>query len=251
MKVLKYILFAGLFALGLASCENTKREKTQDEIEQAWPSTITTMEAGDFVLVKRDTLGFTMGTKTVKLNKSFYMCTKEVTQAQWEAIMKNNPSDNEFIKEGANTDNCPVNNITLNEAKAFVKALNTATGRKFAIPTQQQWEWAAIGGKLSNGFIYSGSNTSAEVAWSAIDYNDLSLSEVAKLKANELGLYDMSGNVAEWTSTSNIVRGGHYETANVEELNVRNRDKSADANYAIGLRLIIEEPLSTELIQAQ
>ena len=91
MKVLKYILFAGLFTLGLASCENTKREKTQDEIEQAWPSTITTMEAGDFVLVKRDTLGFTMGTKTVKLNKSFYMCTKEVTQAQWEAIMNNNP----------------------------------------------------------------------------------------------------------------------------------------------------------------
>jgi formylglycine-generating enzyme required for sulfatase activity len=261
MKTLKYILFASLFVFGLASCEKAgdqpgdEPQKTQDEIEAAWPSSITTAEAGNFILVSRPQEGYTMGDnnlpsapeQSVQLNKSFYMCTTEVTQAQWKAIMGSNPSDNEFIKEGANTDNCPVNNITLNEAKAFVKALNEATGRKFAIPTQQQWEWAAIGGKLSNGFIYSGSNISAEVAWSAIDYNDQTLSEVAKLKANELGLYDMSGNVAEWTSTTNVIRGGHYETATVEELNVRNRDKSADANYAIGLRLIIEEPLSTEL----
>ncbi len=265
MKTLKYILFASLFVLGLASCEKAgdqpgdEPQKTQDEIEAAWPSSITTAEAGNFILVSRPQEGYTMGDnslpsapeQSVQLNKSFYMCTTEVTQAQWKAIMGSNPSDNETIKEGANTDNCPVNEITLNEAKAFVKALNTATGRKFAIPTQQQWEWAAIGGKLSNGYIYSGSNTSAEVAWSAIDYNDLSLSEVAKLKANELGLYDMSGNVAEWTSTSNIVRGGHYETDNIEDLNVRSRTIYADKSYLIGLRLIIEEPLSTELIQVQ
>lgn len=261
MKTLKYILFASLFVFGLVSCEKAgdqpgdEPQKTQDEIEAAWPSSITTAEAGNFILVSRPQEGYTMGDnnlpsapeQSVQLNKSFYMCTTEVTQAQWKAIMGSNPSDNEFIKEGANTDNCPVNNITYADATKFVKALNEATGRKFAIPTQQQWEWAAIGGKLSNGFIYSGSNISAEVAWSAIDYNDQTLSEVAKLKANELGLYDMSGNVAEWTSTTNVIRGGHYETATVEELNVRNRDKSAAANYAIGLRLIIEEPLSTEL----
>jgi formylglycine-generating enzyme required for sulfatase activity len=249
MKVLKYILFAGLFTLGLASCENTKREKTQDEIEQAWPSTITTMEAGDFVLVKRDTLGFTMGTKTVKLNKSFYMCTKEVTQAQWEAIMNNNPSDNEFIKEGANKANCPVNNITHAQATEFIKALNQATGRKFALPSEAQWEWAAIGGKLSNGYAFSGSDNSAEVAWSAIDY-DATLNEVGQLKPNELGIYDMSGNIEEWTSTSKVTRGGHYETSSAEQLNVRYSNRNSfNSSYAIGLRLIIEEPLDIELIK--
>jgi formylglycine-generating enzyme required for sulfatase activity len=267
MKTLKYILFASLFAIGLVSCEKPGEptpaeqpnieppQKTQDEIEVLWPDSIITAEAGEFILVSRPQNGYTMGDNNlqyapeqlVQLNKSFYMCTTEVTQAQWKAIMGTNPSDNEFIKEGANTDNCPVNNISLKEAQNFVKALNTATGRKFAIPTQQQWEWAAIGGKLSNDYTYSGSNTSAEVAWSAIDYSDQSLSEVAKLKANELGLYDMSGNVAEWTSSTNIIRGGHYETINIEELNVRHRGTSSEANYAIGLRLIIEEPLETEL----
>lgn len=271
MKTLKYILFAALFVVGLTACENKGdelkpeggndtppvQEKTQDEIEAEWPDSIFTAEAGDFILVSRPQDGYVMGDnnipyateQTVKLSKSFYMCTTEVTQAQWFAIMGTNPSDNEFIKEGANTDNCPVNNISYKDATAFVKALNEITGRKFAIPSQQQWEWAAIGGKLSNGFTYSGSNNSADVAWSAIDYSDQTLSEVAKLQPNELGLFDMSGNVAEWTSTTNIVRGGHYETANAEELNVRYRQKATEGNYAIGLRLIIEEPLESELVK--
>lgn len=252
MKALKYILFASLFVAGLTSCENDI--DPQDKIEKKWPATISTAEAGDFVLVYRPQEGYTFGDndiaasaeKTAKLSKSFYMCTKEVTQAQWKAVMGKNPSDNEFVKKGANTDNCPVNNITYKEATAFVKALNEATGRKYAIPKEEQWEWAAIGGKLSNGFTYSGSNVSAEVAWTAIDY-DATLNEVAQLLPNELGLYDMSGNVEEWTSSSNITRGGHYETTNPEELNVRHRNKSGDASYAIGLRLIIEEPLSTEI----
>ena len=256
MKAIKYLLFASLFVVGLSSCEpQPEPEKTQDEIEATWPTSISTAEAGNFILVYRPQEGFTMGDnsldasqeKTVNLRKSFYMCTTEVTQAQWKAIMNNNPSDNEFIKEGANTDNCPVNNISLKEAKAFVAALNAATGRKYAIPSEQQWEWAAIGGKLSNGYKYSGSDNSAEVAWSAIDY-DATLNEVAKLKANELGLYDMSGNVEEWTNSSNATRGGHYETTNADELNVRYRHKSGlESSYAIGLRLIIEEPLSTEI----
>lgn len=255
MKALKYILFASLFVVGLTSCE--KKEKTQDEIEAKWPTSISTPEAGDFVLVYRPQEGYTFGDddviasveKTVQLSKSFYMCTKEVTQAQWKAFMNKNPSDNEFVKQGANTDNCPVNNITYNEAKAFVKALNDATGRKYAIPKEEQWEWAAIGGKLSNGYTYSGSNNSAEVAWSAFDYPDATLNEVAKLLPNELGLYDMSGNVEEWTSSSNITRGGHYETTKPEELNVRSRSKCSGSSYATGLRLIIEEPLSTEILK--
>ena len=257
MKALKYFLLASLFVIGLNSCENQEEVKDNKptEIEDTWPTTISTQEAGDFVLVLKPQDKFTMGDsnlvstleKTVTIEKSFYMCKTEVTQAQWKAIMKSNPSDNEFISQGANTDNCPVNNITYSDAKAFVKALNEATGRKFAIPTEQQWEWAAIGGRLSNGYTYSGSNNHAEVAWSSINQEGV-LNEVAKLKANELGIYDMSGNVDEWTTTSKLTRGGNYETKNTDELNVRYRNKfGLDASYSIGLRLIIEEPLSTEI----
>ena len=277
MKVIKYIIGLSALLVGLTSCEGFGKEKTQDQIEQKWPEIIRTAEAGDFVLVRRDTAGFTMGdanlatsspAHTVKFSKSFYMCKTEVTQAQWKAVMASNPSDNEgLIKEGTNVDNCPVNNISIEEAQEFVAALNAITGRKFAIPTEAQWEWAAMGGKLSNGYTFSGSNEMSEVAWNV--YNSESyLNEVGKLKSNELGIYDMSGNVEEWvadkyaayksaevtdptggTSGSNYVtRGGNLLDNNADILSVkaRNKTKGTDKKYTIGLRLIIEEPLSTD-----
>ncbi len=276
MKAIKYIIGISLLLTGLTSCEGLNKEKTQDEIEQKWPATITTVSAGDFVLVKRDTTGFTMGdenlvtsspTHTVKFSKSYYICTTEVTQAQWAAIMQTNPSDNIDAAEGANTDNLPVNNITLDEAKLFVEALNIATGRKFAIPTEAQWEWAAIGGTLSNNYSFSGSDNISEVASISGELN-----EVAKFKANELGIYDMTGNVEEWTAdkygnysastatdptgaktgTFYVSRGGHYEYgSDAELLNVksRNKIKGIEKSYVRGLRLILEEPLDTELVK--
>lgn len=260
MKVIKYFLALSIAVLGFTSCDNgepkddattnpgqeqpTPPAPTQDEIEQLWPDSIITAEVGEFILVKRDTT-------SNKLRASFYMCTKEVTQAQWEAIMGTNPSDNEYIKEGANIKNCPVNNIKYSEAKAFVKALNEITGRKFAIPSETQWEWAAMGGLLSNGYKYSGSDTTSEVAWSAVDY-DYTLNEVAQLQPNELGIYDMSGNIAEWTSASNTIRGGHYETEDPEELEVTYSSKmNVDAPYIVGIRLILEEPLESELLDEE
>ncbi len=281
MKAIKYMLALSALILGFTSCENKKVEKTQAEIEQQWPESITTAEVGNFVLVKRDENGFTMGSSDlatsspehlVKFSKSYYMCTTEVTQAQWKAIMGTNPSDNEgIINNGTNTDNCPVNNISIDDAKKFVEALNTATGRKFAIPTEAQWEWAAMGGILSNGYTYSGSNELSEVAWTASN-SDAYLNEVGKLKANELGIYDMTGNVEEWTAdrfskyTSSevtdptgsksgskyAVRGGHFENPEdpgLFSIKARTEVKSADKVYTRGLRLIIEEPLSTELKQ--
>lgn len=278
MKAIKYILALGLFATGLTSC--VKEPPTQEEIEAKWPATINTITAGDFVLVKRDTLGFTMGDAslvtsspehTVKFSKSYYMCTTEVTQAQWKSVMLINPSDNEgLIKEGTNPDNCPVNNITLDDAKQFVEALNLMTGRKFAIPTEAQWEWAAMGGINSTGYTFSGSNELSEVAWNASN-SDSYLNEVGKLKANELGIYDMTGNVEEWVadrygaykaaealdptgSTSGtyyVTRGGSFNDSDAELLSVkaRNKNKNTDKKYIRGLRLILEEPLPTELVK--
>ena len=146
-------------------------------------------------------------------------------------------------------------------------ALNAATGRTFAIPTEAQWEWAAMGGKLSNGYTLSGSNEMSEVAWNSTN-SESYLNEVGKLKANELGIYDMSGNVEEWVAdkyatykatevtdptggTSGnfyVSRGGNLLDSNADILSVRarNKNKNTDKKYTIGLRLIIEEPLSTD-----
>lgn len=276
MKSIKYFLALGLFITGLTSCE--KEPPTQDEIEAKWPAAITTIEAGDFVLVKRSADGFTMGDAflatsspehLVKLSKSYYMCKTEVTQAQWKAIMGTNPSDNEgIIASGTNTDNCPVNNISQNDAQDFIKALNAATGRKYALPTEAQWEWAAMGGNLSAGNMFSGSNDMNEVAWTALS-SDGYLNEVGKLKANELGIYDMTGNVEEWTAdryseyneaeatdptgatsgANYVTRGGHFYDSDADILSIRarNKNKNSDKKYTRGLRLVILEPLSTEL----
>lgn len=275
MKAIKYILALGLFVTGLTSC--VKEPPTQEEIEAKWPATISTT-IGDFVLVKRDTLGFTMGDASlatsspehlVKFSKSYYMCTTEVTQAQWKNVMLENPSDNEgLIKDGTNADNCPVNNITLEEAQLFVDALNLLTGRKFAIPTEAQWEWAAMGGTNSTGYKFSGSDNLSDVAWTAANSEGY-LNEVGKLTPNELGIYDMTGNVEEWTAdkygaykatealdptgaatgTYYSVRGGHAYDNDADILNIksRNKVKGTDKKYIRGLRLILEEPLSSEL----
>jgi formylglycine-generating enzyme required for sulfatase activity len=274
MKIFKYILVLSATILVFAACEKKESEP------EKWPETITT-EYGTFVLVNTNTKGFTMGSAniasaapehTVKLSKSYYMCTTEVTQAQWVKILGTNPSDNEgIIKEGTNPDNCPVNNISIDDAKAFVEALNAATGRKFAIPTEAQWEWAAMGGVKSNGYAYSGSNKLSEVAWTASNSEDY-LNEVGLLTANELGIYDMTGNVQEWTadkfskytaaevtdpkgSTSGskyAVRGGNFgdpDDLGILSVKARLEIKGTEKSYVRGLRLILTEPLQSELVQ--
>ena len=121
---------------------------------------------------------------------SFYIGKYEVTQALWKAVMGSNPS----VWKG---DNLPVENVSWNDCQTFLRKLNAMTGKNFRLPTEAEWEFAARGGNRSRGYQYSGSNVLSDVAW----YDDNSGSKthnVGTKAPNELGIYDMLGNVWEW-----------------------------------------------------
>jgi len=115
----------------------------------------------------------------------------EVTQALWLAVMGSNPSNN------TGNLNCPVENVTWNDCQTFISKLNEITGKNFRLPTEAEWEFAARGGNNSKGFIYAGSDNINEVAWH-LNNSGGQTHAVATKSANELGLYDMTGNVCEW-----------------------------------------------------
>lgn len=123
---------------------------------------------------------------------SYYICKYEVTQALWRAVMGSNPSN-------FKGDNLPVENVSWNDCQTFINRLNSNTGRNFRLPTEAEWEFAARGGNYSRHYKYSGSNYISDVAW--YDGNSGNRTHpIGTKQANELGLYDMSGNVYEWCS---------------------------------------------------
>ena len=176
---------------------------------------------------------------------SFYMGQTEVTQALWKAVMGSNPSN-------WKGNNLPVEKVSWNECQEFIRKLNSLTGRTFRLPTEEEWEFAARGGNSSRGYKYSGSNSLGSVAW--YDGNSGSKTHpVGQKQANELGIYDMSGNVLEWCSSQwcegyssarsspcRVLRGGGWRGLSICcRVSYRSENSPDWHSSGYGLRLVM------------
>ena len=190
----------------------------------------------------------------VTLTNDYYIGKYEVTQALWQAVMGYNHSN-------FKGDNLPVERVSRKDCQEFINKLNSITGKKFRLPTEAEWEYAARGGNRSRGYQYSGSNNISDVAW----YNKNCKKKthpVGSKQANELGIYDMSGNVWEWCQdlygqynsssrvnptgadrgTYPVIRGGSWKNPAMRSHSSSRGYSELTFNYDyIGFRLALSE----------
>lgn len=196
----------------------------------------------DMVLVEGGTMTINWGidaeddepTAQLVMVQDFYICDHEVTVGEWNAVMDNKIDDRESV---------PVSNVTQEQCQQFIDRLNAKTGKHYRLPTEAEWEYAARGGEQSHGYKYSGGNDFEEVAYILDCPTEQGLDPVRSRAAYELGLYDMSGGVWEWTNNPDVLRGGSaiYEC----DITCRRfygspKDPYSDSDDFIGFRLAMD-----------
>ena len=186
----------------------------------------------------------------------YSICETEVTQALWVAVMGSNPSY--FTSANGYEDDLsrPVEEVSWEDCQTFITKLNQMTGKTFRLPTEAEWEYAARGGKYSHDYVYSGGDDLNEVAWYR-NNGDVQTHAVAQKLPNELGLYDMSGNVYEWcqdwydsysseaqtnptgptSGTKRVMRGGNVGDTSSCRVSFRTSNTPSSKANGLGLRL--------------
>ncbi len=188
---------------------------------------------------------------------TFYMSKTTVTQYLWYVVMGSYPNVSSSYGLGGDY---PVYNVTYSQCQNFIKKLSTITGKKFRMPTEAEWEYAARGGVNSVDYKYSGSTTLGSVAWFSSNAGGKT-HPVAQKNPNELNIYDMSGNVWEWCSdwygnyssaaqtnptgaasgVGRVIRGGAYNDSSTEcRVSVRSNANESSSFTTLGLRLVME-----------
>lgn len=211
MKIMFALLFAALFALGA----HAQKKNLHFEVEGVGFEMIF-VEGGTFTMGATFEQSFPLDNEKpiheVKLS-DYYIGETEVTQELWNAVT------GQPLSHFSGDPKLPVEDVTWDECMGFIEMLQQKTAMKFCLPTEAQWEFAARGGNLSKGYEYAGSDKPEEVAWFGAstrpedgvyrdtirlkEFLDNSLAHtypVSLKRPNELGIYDMSGNVAEWVA---------------------------------------------------
>ncbi len=209
---LLYLPFIVIALITIISCKSTTNESSagskgnssiQSFTVKGLSFAMVSVEGGSFMMGGTAEQGDDASDDEKPIHKvtisDFLISQTEVTQELYEAVMDTNPS----IIKGSKR---PVENISRADCGDFIEKLNKLTGKKYRVPSEAEWEYAARGGNKSKGYKYSGSNTLDDVAWynknsdNGLDEKDPNYGthDVATKAANELGIYDMSGNVDEF-----------------------------------------------------
>lgn len=225
------------------------------------PFSMQRVEGGVFVMggtreQHRDPISTDLPTHTIALN-AYYIGHTEVTQALWQAVMP----EWEIMDEWHNP-NHPITDVSWYDCQVFIQRLDSITGMPFRLPTEAEWEFAARGGNDSQSFRFAGSNIADSVSW-GLSNAGFRKHTVGLKKPNELGLYDMTGNVSEWcsdwyapyyigtepnpkgpiTGNDKIVRGGSFDNCQANShISYRHYQPPKDATSYCGLRLAFTLP---------